>query len=72
MAFIDILCKIFKPCSFADFLLIDSYVQGGLQNEQGAAFQGNYFGKVLLINFISTWNNLPKHCIFAGSLFIIS
>ena len=68
MAFIDILYKILKPCSFADFLLMVSYVQGGLQNEQGAAFQS----KVSLINFISTWNNLPKHCIFAGSLLIIS
>ena len=46
-----------------------SYVQGLLPTEQEAAFEKNYFGKVLLINFISTWNSLPKHCIFADSAY---
>ena len=25
-----------------------------------------------MTNFISTWNNLPWHCVFAGSLLIAS
>ena len=28
----------------------------------------NYFGKVLMINFVSFWNNLLKHCISAEFL----
>ena len=39
---------------------------------QGAAFQDNYFGKILLINFINTCNSLPRHFIFDDSLFIVS
>ena len=38
---------------------------------QKTAFQDNYFVEVLLINFINTWNSLPKHCIFVDSLFIV-
>ena len=57
MAFIDTLNKILKHCLFPDFLLIVSYLQGVLQKKQGAALQNNYSGKVLRINFISTWNN---------------
>ena len=32
----------------------------------------SYFGKVLLINFVSTWKNLLKHCIFAHLLLMVS
>ena len=35
-------------------------------------FENNYFGKVSLMNLVSTWSNLPKHCIFADSLLIVS
>ena len=30
------------------------------------------FGKIFLTNFISTWNNFSKHCVFAESLLIVS
>ena len=32
------------------------------------ALQNNWFEKVLLINFASTWNSLLKHCIYAKFL----
>ena len=36
------------------------------------ALWNNYFGKALLIHFISTWINSLKHCIFADFLLIVS
>ena len=39
---------------------------------QGAAFQDNYLGKILLIHFINTWNSLSRHFTFDDSLFIVS
>ena len=54
-------------------------MQVALRKLQGAAycsfrraFENNNFGKVSLINLISTWSSLPKHCIFADSLLIVS
>ena len=45
--------------------MIVSYVQGVPWKELLMAPFGEpfYFGKVLVINFPSTWNNLLKHCI---------
>ena len=59
-----------KHCVFVEFLLMEGYVQDPLQKEQHIAplverFTINYFGKVLLINFVRTWNNLISHCISA-------
>ena len=42
---------------------MEGYVQGALQKELRIA--PFVFGKVLLMNFASTWNNLLKHCVFA-------
>ena len=43
-----------------------------LCTKRSAKGQGSAFEKVLLINFIDTWNSLPKHCIFVDCLFIVS
>ena len=34
------------------------------------ALQNSYFGKVLLVNFASTWSKLIKHCISAEFLLV--
>ena len=59
--------------------MIVNYVEIALRKLQGAAhcsfrraFENNYSGKVSLINLISTWSNMPKHCIFADSLLIVN
>ena len=64
---------------FADSLLIVSHLLVALRTEQGAvycsfrrAFWNNYVETFLVINFIITWNKLPNHCIFAGTLLIVS
>ena len=36
-----------------------------------SALSKKYFGKLFLIIFISTWNNLARYCIFADSLLIV-
>ena len=32
----------------------------------------SYFGEVLLINFVSFWKNLLKHCSFVDLLLVVS
>ena len=44
--------------------LVDVFLPTGEDCSFRRALQNNYFGKVLLINFVSTTsNNLLKHCI---------
>ena len=54
------------------------YVQDALQKDLliahsfSRALWNSYFGKVLLITFISAWKNLHEHCIFTDSLLTVS
>ena len=66
-------------CFFTDSLLIVNDVEIALRKQQGGsnysfrrAFENNYFGKVSLINLVSTWSNLPKHCVFSDYFLIVS
>ena len=47
---------------------MEDYVQGTLRKELYIAPFVERFGKVLLMNFASTLNNLLKHCISADFL----
>ena len=35
-------------------------------------FEKKYFGKVVVNNFISTWNILPRHYVFVHFLLLVS
>ena len=56
--------QLHKHCISNEFWLMEGYVQGALQKELHSAPFVERFKIVLLINFVSTWNNLLKHCVF--------
>ena len=78
MNFISTWNNLHEHCIFADSMLIVSYVQDALQKDLliahsfSRALWNSYFGKVLLITFISAWKNLHEHCIFTDSLLTVS
>ena len=52
--------KFFKHCISVEFLLVEGYLKGALRKELRIApfverFKTTFFGKVLLMNFASTW-----------------
>ena len=49
---------------------MESYVQGALHSSFCGALYISYFGKVLLMNFASTWNKLFRHCISVEVLLV--
>ena len=69
--------KVLKHCIFVDFfsdrwLSTRHSTKGAVHCSFSRTLSKCYFGKALLINFISTWKNSLKHCIFADFLLIVS
>ena len=69
--------NLLKHCISLEFLLLEGQVQVALRKALLIAtgvedFKTIYLGKLFLGNCSVTWNSLPKYCISADSLLIIS
>ena len=60
--------NLLRHWTYVNLLLMEGYETGALQKEPYIApfverFKNSFFGKVFMMTFASTWNNLLEHCI---------